>query len=89
MLVALLGLTQHQAHDTSLAIVFPIGCSGVIPYALQGHVDWTTVVPLPAGSILGVVLGSRWMAKVPAKRLRQAFALVLLLTGVWMVVQKR
>eukprot|EP00752_Nemacystus_decipiens_P011559 g10264.t2 len=35
-----LGLTQHQAHGTSLAAVFTTGAAGSTAYALAGHVDF-------------------------------------------------
>lgn len=81
MLVGLVGLRQHQAHGTSLAIIIPIGLFGGISYALHGHVDWLLAGWLALGSIVGVVVGARLMARVPARRLGQGFGIFLLLMG--------
>ncbi len=55
-----------------------------IAHATSGGVEWTLVPWLLAGSIPGVLLGSRIAAHVPARPLRTGLAAVLLLTGYWM-----
>jgi len=73
MMVGLLGLTQHRAHGTSLAIIVPISIIGAIVYALHGHIDWVLVATIGSGSIAGAIIGAKLMMKVPANRLRQLF----------------
>ena len=55
-----------------------------IAHATSGGVEWKLVPVLLAGSIPGVLLGSRVAAYVPARPLRTGLAAVLLLTGYWM-----
>ncbi len=73
MMVGLLGLTQHKAHGTSLAIIIPIAIISATVYALRGHIDWALVATIGSGSIIGVIIGAKLMMRVPAHRLRQLF----------------
>jgi uncharacterized membrane protein YfcA len=47
-----------------------------------GHVDWALVPVLLAGSIPGVLIGSRMAKLVPARELRVGLSALLLMTGV-------
>lgn len=87
LLVGLVGLTQHRAHGTSLATIAVTATASAVVYALRGDVDWLLAAKVAAGSVIGVALGARLMARVPAKDLRQAFAVFMLAIGVWMVVK--
>ena len=55
-----------------------------IAHATSGGVEWQLVPWLLAGSIPGVLLGSRVAAHIPARPLRTGLAAVLLFTGYWM-----
>jgi len=52
-----------------------------IAHAASGGVEWSLVPTLLAGSIPGVLLGSRLAAYIPARSLRTGLAAVLLVTG--------
>jgi len=73
MMVGLLGLEQHRAHGSSLAVILPIAIIGAIVYALRGDINWTLAAVIGSGSVIGVVAGAKLMMKVPANRLRQLF----------------
>jgi uncharacterized protein len=86
LLVGLVGLTQHRAHGTSLAMIAVTATASALVYASRGDVDWMLAAKVAAGSVVGVAIGARLMARVPADRLRQVFAVVMLVVGVWMIV---
>ena len=88
LMVGVLGLAQHHAHGTSLAVIVLIAIAGAITYGLYGHItmNWTLILVLAAGSVVGVVFGARLMMRVPARQLRLAFAAFLVLLGIYMVV---
>jgi len=86
LLVGVLGVTQHQAHGTSLAVIAPIALVGAITYALLGHMDWALIVGLALGGLVGAVLGARLMTRVPARQLRWTFGLFLLAIGIYMII---
>lgn len=77
-MVALLGVSQHQAHGTSLAVMVPLALSGGALYFLKGYGDWWLVAGLALGSTLGAVIGAQAMTRVPAPILRRAFGFFIL-----------
>src|SRR5262249_59711865 len=51
VLTGFFGLTQHQAHGTSLAAVGATAISGALVYALAGHVAWLPAAVMPVPSV--------------------------------------
>jgi len=73
-----LGLSQHRAHGTSLAIIVFVAGAGAAGYAGAGNVDWRLAAALLPGALAGVYVGARAMIRVPAAHLRLLFGLFLL-----------
>ncbi|HXH25415.1 MAG TPA: sulfite exporter TauE/SafE family protein [Vicinamibacterales bacterium] len=78
LLTGQLGLSQHRAPGTSLAIILLVAVAGVVAYGRAGNIDWPLVLALTPGALVGVYLGARAMVKVPALQLRFLFGLFLL-----------
>ena len=55
LMVGLLGMSQHRAHGTSLAIIVPTALAATIRYATANPIDWTLVVALAATSVLSLI----------------------------------
>jgi len=87
MMVALLGLTQHEAHGTSLAVIIPVAMISAIVYALRGNMDWVLVAEIGSASIVGTIIGAKLMMKVPAFRLRQLFGAYAIAIGILLLVR--
>jgi hypothetical protein len=88
-LVFILGLTQHQAQGTSLAVLlFPIGILGVINYTKNGYVNFKFAIVLMIAFILGSYLGSIISINLPAKTLRKIFGIFMLLISLKMILDK-
>jgi len=85
LMVSWLGLTQHQAHGTSLAVIVFTVLSSLLSYAYSGTIDVGIAILLTIGSVIGVRLGALWMTRVPARRLRQIFGAFLLIVGIRLV----
>ena len=85
MMVYMLGLTQHKAHGTSLAVMSPIVLLTSIYYATHGQVDWVVAIELAVGGVIGAGIGARLCTKVSATNLRKAFGVLLLLMGIKIV----
>lgn len=77
MMVSFLGLSQHKAHGTSLAVIVSLAFFGALTYAAQGYYDIPLTVLLALGSIFGVVAGDRLMVQLPSRQLRKAFGIFL------------
>ena len=86
MMVALLAFTQEEAHGTSLGVIVLLALSGAILYAVQGNIDWVLAGGLAVGGAIGAVVGARLMVRVPTRRLRQGFGVLLLATAVLMFI---
>jgi len=87
MMVALLGLTQHKAHGTSLAVIVPIAIISAVVYALRGNMNWVLVAEIGSASVAGSIIGAKLMMKVPAPRLRQLFGVYTIAIGIFLLVR--
>lgn len=84
-MVSLLGMSQHKAHGTSLAVIFCLAIFGAITYSLQGFFNLSIAVPVALGSILGAVIGARLTAALPASQLRRVFGAFLMFVSLSML----
>lgn len=84
-MVHLLGIAQHQAHGTSLAIILPTCLTSAAVYAYQGFLPWNIILTVTATGMLGAYLGARCMNCFSPKGLRQFFGLFMVLAGVRML----
>jgi uncharacterized membrane protein YfcA len=88
LLVPLLGLlfafSQHRAQGTSLvALIFPTGVLALMAYSKQGFVSWKTGWLLIPGIFLGGIAGGILAKNIEPRRMRQVFAVILVLLGAW------
>jgi len=81
-LVLLLGFDQRLAHGTSLAAVLPIAISSLTSYALEDEVDWTFGALLAVGAVIGAVIGTHILDRLPHDALAIAFAVLLAATAI-------
>lgn len=75
---------QHRAQGTSLiALIPPTGLLAFYAYAKAGYVFWKIGLLLIPGVFVGGVLGG-WLAKrLEPRRMRQVFAGVMFVLGMW------
>ncbi len=87
-LVILGGLDMRRAIGTSAMIIAINAAGGVAGFA--GHTPfWTGTAPFVAlAAVLGNLAGARLSHRVPVHRLRPAFAVLLLVIGVAMMVRE-
>jgi uncharacterized membrane protein YfcA len=82
----LFGFGQHEAQGTSLvALIPPTGLLAFITYAKAGYVSWQSGLLLIPGVFLGGILGAQLARRLNPKRMRQVFAALMFLLGVWQV----
>jgi uncharacterized protein len=78
------GFSQHRAQGTSLvALIPPTGLLAFLAYAKAGYVSWETGLLLIPGAFLGGILGGQIARKLDPRRMRQVFAALIFLLGVW------
>lgn len=96
-LVLLRRLPMNLATGTSLLVIAFNAGVGVAKYLTQGNppeaasnfsVDWTTVVVFSAVGVGGLLLGGRFAGRFPERRLRQVFAVFLLLMALGIAIEQ-
>jgi uncharacterized membrane protein YfcA len=82
-LTLILGFDHKLATGTSLgALLLPVTAPSAYRYWLDGHVDFSVVIPLALTVTVGAMLGARVTLGLPAKTVRRAFGVFLLLVSV-------
>lgn len=77
LLVMLLAYQQRLASGTSLAAILPTAVAGSVGYAINGDVDWVVAGCLAAGAIVGSIIGTALLARIPQLWLRWGFIVFL------------
>ncbi len=85
-MVFLLGVKQHQAHGTSLAIIFPTALVSTIIYGFNNNLDIMLALKVASAGMFGGYLGAKLMTKIPANTLKKIFATFMILAGLRMVL---
>lgn len=81
-----LGQRQTVAQSLSLALVAPSSLVALATYAGAHRVDWALGLPMALGGLFTVSAGVALAHRLPEKRMRAAFAWVLLATAGWMMI---
>jgi uncharacterized membrane protein YfcA len=88
-LVFILGLTQHEAQGTSLAMMLaPIGFIAAYNYFREGYINIKYAIILAIAFILGAWLGSIISVNLSDNTLKKIFGVLMLLVGVKMIMGK-
>lgn len=88
-LVFIFGFSQHHAQGTSLGVlVFPVMLLSVITYHKKGYVNFKYVFILLLAFVVGNYLGSLISVNLPAKTLKKAFGILMLIAGTKMILGK-
>jgi uncharacterized membrane protein YfcA len=86
-LVLFLGLDIVNAVAVSLFVMIPTAAISAATSWIDGTMHLELAVPLVLGIIIGAQIGPRVGAKVPKRRLRQLFGLVLVYAAVNMILK--
>ena len=81
------GYGQQLANGTSLAVMLPIALLGAIRLTKPGYTDWPVGLRLGIGAAVGAIVGAAIAVNVNGDVLRFAWAVLLLVLGVRMVIQ--
>ena len=88
-LVFFLGMSQHSAQGTSLAMMLPpIGVMAVYNYYKAGAVDFKVASILCISFIVGSFLGSKIALSLSPDQVKKAFGIFIILLGIKMVFWK-
>lgn len=88
-LVLCLGLSQHQAAGTSLALLMtPVGIFAVYNYYKAGNINIYYALLIAVGFVLGAYFGSKMALKVSGDISRKVFAGFMILVAIKMFFTK-
>ncbi len=85
-MVLLAGMAQQRASATSLASIVPIAAVGALIFGSADSVDLPAALVLTVGSLVGVQIGTRLMARIGDDRLRIGFAVFMIAVALTMLV---
>jgi uncharacterized protein len=89
VLVFIVGLTQHQAQGTTLALMVPpIGLLAAWTYYKQGNADLRIAGLICLGFFFGGLLGAKFATAIDAALLKKLFGVALLITAMKMILSK-
>lgn len=87
-LVLVAGVAIRPAVGSSLLIIALNALSGFIGYIGLVPIDWPLIASFGATAAVGAVIGTRYMRRVPQRRIKQAFAILILVLGAYLVAQR-
>ncbi len=88
-LVYLLGVSQHTAQGTTLAMfLIPVGILGVYNYYKAGFVDIKTALIIGSTFVIGSYFGSKLAVSLDKDTVRKVFGGIILLISLKMIFGK-
>lgn len=87
-LVLLAGLDVRLAVGSSLLVIAMNSASAFSGYVGHVAIDWPLVTAFTALAAVGVVVGTRFVRFVPQARLKQGFAVMILVLGSYLVARE-
>ena len=78
---------MREAIGTSLLIITMNTISGIIGYHGQFEYDWKFMAIFSSISIVGILIGSQFIQKVPQRTLKKVFAIFLLIMSVFILIK--
>ena len=87
-LVLLAGVPIKPAVGSSLLIITMNAMSGFVGYIGQVPIDWLLVTWFTAVAAVGAIVGTRLNRRVPQRRIKQGFAVLIIVLGGYLVVRK-
>ena len=86
-LILLLGVPVRTAIGTSLVIITVTALAGLAGHLAAGGVDWPVTIAFAGAGAVGAWLGVRGGRRVPAERLSQVFAVMLVAVAAFLLAR--
>ena len=88
-LVYILGMSQHMAQGTSLAVMLPpIGILAAYNYWKAGELNMNYAMIIAAAFIIGGYFCSKFALQMPVATMKKIFAFALIIMAVNMLIKK-
>ncbi|MFN8580625.1 MAG: sulfite exporter TauE/SafE family protein [Gemmatimonadaceae bacterium] len=87
-LVLLAGVPVKPAVGSSLLIITMNSLSGFAGYIGQVPIDWGLIGSFAPVAAVGAVIGTRYSRRVPQRRIKQGFAILIVVLGSYLIVRR-
>jgi uncharacterized protein len=84
-LVFLMDIEDHKAHATAISIILPLSLISSFVYFSYDVVDLSLALKVAVGSVMGAIVGSCLLNKVPVNALRKIFGIFMIIAAARMV----
>lgn len=85
-LVFLLGIEDHKAHATAIAIILPLTVVSSIFYIKANFVDLPLTIKTALGGIIGGYIGAKILEFIPKEVLRITLGVFMIIAAIRMVM---
>lgn len=80
-----LGVEEHKAHATAIAIILPLTVISAVLYVVKGYFEFSLAWQVSLGGVAGGVVGAYLLKKIPTPWLRKIFGVFIMAAAVRMV----
>ena len=78
----ILKLEARKAHASSIAIILPISLVSVFVYMRYLNIDYSLVVLISIGGMIGGFIGARYLSKISIRKLKVLFGVCMIISAV-------
>ncbi|PRY65902.1 hypothetical protein B0I08_10950 [Glaciihabitans tibetensis] len=86
LLISLAGMDQRHASATSLVAIIPTAIVGSITYLVNGQIDLLAGLIIAVGAVVGAIIGSALLKRIPLVWLRWMFIVLILAVAARMLL---
>lgn len=81
-----LGVEEHKAHATAIAIILPLSLLSIAFYVWKTDVLWSVALYASLGGIVGGFIGAKLLNKLSGIWLHRIFGLFMMIAAVRMII---
>lgn len=87
LLTYLFKMDTKVTHSTAVFVMLPICLISGLTYMLKGVIDYTILLPVAIGTLIGGVIGTFVLKKLNSNWINYIFYVVMIGSGVWILVR--
>ena len=81
------GLTTKKSHSNAVGVILPLSIFSAILYLSSGRVKIMDAVPYIPGGLIGALIGTKLLKKIPANILKKLFAAFMIWAGIRLLIK--
>ncbi len=81
------GLSKKEAHANAVAVILPISVISAVLYIMRGNVKISDAAPYILTGLLGSVIGTFILKKIPPETLKRIFGVFIIYAGIRLLLK--